>query len=272
MSGFIYFLPTELTQLVIDGQLQHSALGPQLSTVLADVNDVPNDCIATPVKFGPDDQPGTVLFPMSPGVDIPKVPGFVPETQSWHQPPGASPRFWLGFDGDPPRPEHFARSTQVLGYVMPDAHGRSWAVPMIRGLDRPYGALPCDYEFGEDFLPAEVLRAQYRSLWNDSARAWDAYDESKGMPDSFAAQFVARCLAVNYRVGPAELNLLGELGLSVFDKRSVMTFAGCAVDAQAVLEFMAEKKTIPPLPVPAGTTSSRGTQDETTTGDQLAEK
>lgn len=265
MSGFFYFVPISRQHLIVDDRLQLSALGSPLSAVLADVCDVPGDCIVTEISAGPDGNAGCVLIPLSPGVEVPRVPGYVPDAQTWHK----ADHYWIGFEGDVPRPEAFARKTQVLGYVVPDKHGRSWHVPLIRGLDRPYGALPCDYEFGEDFVPSEVLQRQYRSLWADSARMWDAYDEQAGgVATTFTAQFAARCLQVNYRVGPAELNLLAEHGVPVFDRQDVtQRFAGSAVDAPAVLEFIEQKKTIPSLPVPGGTTSTAGTQAETNTGD-----
>ncbi len=266
MPGFIYFLPLDQRQLVVDDRLDAKQLACHgLHDVLDDVCDVPGDCIVTPVTAGPDNQSGCVLFPLSPGADVPKIPGYVPESQKWRR----ASRYWIGYEGEPPRPEHFERSSVVPGYIVPDRFGRSWHVPLIRGLDRPYGALPCDYEFGDEFLPSEVLRARYRSLWRDSARIWDCYSETSTVAETFVAQFAARCLAINYRLGPAEMNFLAELGQPVFDRENVTRrFAGSAIDAPAVGEYIEQKKTIPSLPVPGGTTSSHGTQVETPTGDQ----
>lgn len=269
MSGFFYFLPITHQQLVTGGRLARGRLKAYgLDDVLADVVDVPEHCIATPVSAGPDDRPGTLLFPLTPGVPVPLVPGYMPESQTWTQ----AGNHWIGYEGDePPRPEHFARAKQVPGYLVPDAHGRSWSIPLIRGLDRPYGALPCDYQFGPDFLPAEVLRSSYRDLWEESAKMWDAYEEeSGGVPDAAAAQFAARCLAINYRLGPAELNLLAECGQTVLDRGNVFQFVGGAIDAPAVVEFMRQKKTTPSLPTPAGTASRPGMPGATNTGDQPA--
>jgi hypothetical protein len=268
VSGFFYYLPDCLRNLVADGTVSRDRLRRhKLDDVLADVVTVPNDVIATPTTQGPDGTAGTVLVPLSPGVPVPKVPAYDPESQTWHN----AGDYWLGFEGEPPKPEHFARSSVVPGYMVPDGHGRHWHVPLVRGLDRPYGALPCDFEFGADFLPAAVLRDRYRQLWADSARMWDAYGDGEGVPDAEAASFAARALAINYRIGPHELNLLSKHGSPVLGRENVFSFAGGAIDAPAVVQFMREKKTTPFLPVPGGTASAPGTQAATSTGDQPAE-
>ena len=69
----------------------------------------------------------------------------------------------------------------------------------------PCGTLPADYQWtdDEDLEPTSVLRKEYEQLWNDSARIWDhVYKDDHREDAAFVAKFVARCLQINYRIGP----------------------------------------------------------------------
>jgi hypothetical protein len=247
MAGFIYFLEgIEHDELVEDGSLNEGILRSfRLHDVFADVRDVPEDCIVTPVTSGPSESAGCVLFPISTGAEIPRLPGYFPESQTWLA-PGSQSGCWLGFvAAEPPRPEDIERSPRIGGYWVPDGNGRTWCIPVIRGQDKPHGTLPDDYQWTdeEDLEPTPVLRKEYEQLWNDSARIWDhVYKDNHREDTAFVAKFVARCLQLNFRIGPRELNAFRELGTPIFDVKSLDLFAAMAVDYLAVKEFTDAKK------------------------------
>lgn len=246
MAGFMYFLAIEQNELVRDGLLNRDVLRQaQLGEVLSDVRHVPDDCIVTPTASGPNGAAGCVLIPIANGAPVPKLPAYFPDVQTWRA-PSRDHGPWLGFVTDePPSPEDIERSPRIGGYWVPDGHGRTWCVPVLRGLDKPHGTLPTDYQWTDDeaFEPTAVLRKDYESLWNDSARIWDhVYKDNHREDDAFVASFVARCLQLNYRIGPRELNVFRELGTPVFDVKGLDLFAAMAVDYLAVKEFQDAKK------------------------------
>lgn len=286
MAAFFYFLESITVQeLAPQGRLDRAVLAKHgLDDVLSDVRDVPDHAIVTPTTNGPSGQPGVLLFPVTAG-SVPKIPAMHDGQQWSHSQIGnrKGPAPWIGIiRDDPPRPEELLRSPHYPGYTVSDRHGRSWSVPMIRGLDRPYGSLPCDWDWPDDgecatgsasanFEPRAVLRHRYQQLWDDSAKVWDwCYVDNSPhtVTETWIAGFVARVLSINHRVGPRELNVLRSLDLAAFDRDTLAQFASAAVDVQAVIEFTTAQKKTPPLPTPDGATSSPGTPAVTSTGDQ----
>lgn len=282
MSAFFYFFESiTANQLAPSGRLDRGVLLEYgLDDVLSDVRDVPDHAIITPTTKGPSGLPGVLLFPVVNG-ESPKIPAMHDGMQWSHSQIGnrKGPAPWIGIlPAEPPRPEELLRSPNFPGYHVADRHGRSWSVPIIRGLDRPYGTLPTDFEWSDDdFTPRPVLRQRYQQLWDDSARVWDLCYESgtpQQLADPWVAGFVARLLSINHRVGPRELNILRSIDLAPFDAASIVDFASAAVDVHAVIEFTKSQKKTPTMPtvaesaMPGGTTSTPGTPGDVQDGGQ----
>lgn len=286
MSAFFYFLESITPhELAPSGRIDRAVLASHgLDDVLSDVRDVPDQAIITPTAKGPSGLPGVLLFPVTPD-SVPKIPAMHDGQQWFHMQIGnrKGPAPWIGILPDsPPRPEELLRTPNFPGYHVADRHGRSWSVPIIRGLDRPYGTLPTDFEWGDDdFTPRPVLRQRYQQLWDDSARVWDLCYENgthQQLADPWVASFVARVLSINHRLGPRELNIFRSIGLPAFDAASIVDFASAAVDVHAVIEFTRVQKKTPNMPTvaepatPDGTTFTPGTPGDCQAGDQAEER
>jgi len=266
MASFLYFLPhANQGALVRDCRLNHDELKRWgLSHVLADVFEVPNHCVVTKIDGGgPGKHPGLVLaiHPANPAGKLPQVPSYNEESQSWVRVGKGDTEPYIGWVKDePPGPEDLERLEAISGYRRPDRFGREWRMAVIRGRENQYGYLPVDYEWSPDsFIPGTVLRKQFESLWNESAKIWDhIYVEGFRCPDPFVAGFVAQCFGTNYRIGPRELEAFRRINKPVFDGVDVDEWAAIACDYPAVREYAAQKKMTVSQAAAAGTCSTAG--------------
>lgn len=248
MAGFWHFLPeASEADLVRGGRLQLTYLRRWgLQEVLADCLEVPDSLVVITCNRGPSQTGGVLLYPQHRPVELPACLTYEPPRQIWKRAQTGEAIRWIGWDREaPPAPETLRRDQQVDGYFVPDPAGRRWVVPIVRGKDKPYGNLPTDFQWSGSWEPKAVLKTRFEKLWGDSAAIWDhIYTEGKTEPLPRVAEFVARALAVNYRVGPAELDALRQAGLPVFDSDQINTFAALAVDVIAVREYAEQKKTV----------------------------
>lgn len=180
---------------------------------------------------GPSGGPGTVV-----SLDDARL-GYYPDQQDWR--PIVSPETvgrddlcWVGLWRDArPRPEDVARDELLPGAIVETDDGSRWQIPhalhyadlAIDGKPRvvPYLGLPRqktrDPHTGR--WMAGQIRAKYRDLWSAleayelaqeeaQRQALDAGQETYTLPENrHAAAWLA--FGANYRVGEAELDLLG---------------------------------------------------------------
>jgi hypothetical protein len=270
MAGFLYFLPgCDEARLVKNRRVDHAVLSEYgLAHVLADCLESPNHLIVTK-STGPNNESGVAIVPHPGHTDgkIPLVPIVHPGSQTWRMVASDIGRWtvWIGFQTDsPPEVEDFARRDQVDGYRWTDQFGRSWQIPVIRGRESQYGYLPCDYVWHDSTEPVLTLRSGFDQLWQDSARVWDhLYSEDYRAVERFLASFVARVFAVNYRIGPLELETLRKLNRPAFDRSLVSTICAFACDYPAVKAWADQKKMSLSQAAVAGTCSTAGLPAET---------
>jgi len=266
MASFLYFLPgVEPQQLVRNGRIENAELRRWgLSGVLAYCFDSPEHIALTKLDSGGPGKASGLVLAVHPGDragKIPLVPSFHAESQDWARIGKGEAVPWIGWEREnPPVPEDLVRRDLVAGYRWVDHFGRSWLMPVVRGRINQYGQLPVDYEWSPDAPePGQILRSEFVQLWNDSAKIWDhLYTEGFSCPEPFVAGFVARCFAINYRVGGRELDVLRRMGRPVFDRRTSETWAGLACDVPAVLEYARQKKMTVSRAAVAGICSSAG--------------
>ena len=195
------------------------------------------DCVE--ISPGPDQQHG-VLFRFSAG-------GFNgSERAKWEQIPNSTA--WLGFDpAHPPSPADLARPKQMNGHFVRLADGNDWLVPVARAIS---GASPLPRRMkwdGSQWQTGDLL-AQYTELFAQACRAWDTI---VGATSDGLATFTDECnlaamaLAINYRIGPAEISTLG-----LFDTASEVEVIKALVDWPALEEIKkklaAEKSSLTP--------------------------
>lgn len=157
---------------------------------------------------------------------------------SWAKIPGATA--WVGFDPSaPPGPDELARDRVFEGYWVDLADGRRWLVPVVREL-RGSTVLPRGRRWdGSAWSDGEVL-PRYREIFAAACKAWEtmlaAADGGGAGEISVDTDLAAQALALNYRVGPAEISHLG-----LFDTRSEVEVVRALLDLP-VLEALKKKE------------------------------
>ncbi len=237
MAPPIYFFPNEPLSTVV----QDDRPGPVfarlgLDRTFTDVVSTQRQCwVEQPTTgAGPGGHPGTFFCALQTARPRPARLGYYPEHQEWrefHAPGGA---FWAASDrGDRIAPEDLARSISLAGdcYVCQLPSGR-WRVPVIRDPDGGTG-LPCDWPV--DLATGRVvpaIKAAYRETWDLYGEVVDHFfDPDKpastlGRTDPAAAiRWCLAALAIHYRVGLVEQNLMG-----IVDAETWFTIASSAVD------------------------------------------
>lgn len=181
--------------LAADGRLAHAI-------------DVDTRLTQVQVHNGPGKMAGTLFALRPPQVELNLR--YRPDEQTWEPYPG-SDDLWLGFPTEaPPDPAFFARAQQVRGHPVRLGDGREWEVPVIRAVTHDT-RLPRRMVWdGEQFAPDAVIRP-YEDLYAEAGRMWDDLAGEEQLTIAEEALFAARGLAVNYRLGPAEIGMLGLL-------------------------------------------------------------
>lgn len=188
MASFLYFLPGVEDKARVPDLLRELGLGHALEAGSPTVN----------VQEGPAGR-GALLWP--PYGDTP-TPGYYPEAQTWQ---GWGARLWVGWEtARPPGPQDLARAELQDGYLIEMADGRKWQVPAAR-------LLPTQLRFTPDLQGVETsLLPQYREFYNRVAELAARLRETGGdLGDLELLRVATEGLAVNYRIGPAEVSVLG---------------------------------------------------------------
>lgn len=201
MNGFVYFVADATPGTAVrDGALEYAFDGRQPVT---------RECLR-----GPGDRKGVLL-----GLCPPAELDYEPAGQTWMEIPGR-PGVWIGHaTGSPPAPADLQRGEIIAGY--PAAlEGGSWIVPLARIY--PAGSnLPESLAVGPDGALVRKTVGRYLAASRAAERLWDQVRAAHGLegPDETIAalddleafQTACMILGLNYRVGEAELGLLGAL-------------------------------------------------------------
>lgn len=147
---------------------------------------------------------------------------YLPKVQTWQK------RFdsdaWMGIANDAVlSPKGLARPSQIDGHPLQLADGNRWLIPQLRAfsptqLDGPLIYVPKlkrtltqDPETG-DLVPGDVI-AKYSAIWKEATEIGDrllSQLQQPGatiadLPDAKLYGFASRVLALNYRMGNAEI-------------------------------------------------------------------
>ena len=184
---------------------------------------------------GPGGKPGVIFGTETSAA----AQGHQPDSQTWHRHPGRDD-LWLGWPTDAvPGPSDLRRPSLVGGYRVRLADGAEWIVPVARRVDGST-LLPQRMVWdGAAWGPGDVLD-RYADLYAAACRMWDALKTSDGPTVTLSEEsdLAAMALAVNFRVGPAEISALG-----LFDTQTHKTFVLSLLDWPALEEL--QKKTGP---------------------------
>lgn len=259
MAGFLYYLPGVTSHPTLD-QLVERGLGYAFE----------GDRFAGGKPRGPDGGEGYLV------ADPQRVNliGYLKDKQRWVQ----CGDVWVGVYTDAiPGPEDLAREEQLGGHWVKLADGRPWLVPVARSYVEQDGelrwlhALPRSLKRTPDghWMPGYVL-PKYRTLWEVAVRFDDALAAARGEADQNDPRLVVlrfddmidaaiQVIAWNYRVGPAEAELLG---LFSFDRAGMSLEAWrimkALIDEETYLAWLKKKATAMSLSDGGGTSTAAG--------------
>lgn len=174
---------------------------------------------------GPDKGSGVVFSMPGRGAAGPSLQAA--DKAVWEKIPGLEA--WVGFDpAAPPRPADLERERIFEGYSVDLGDGQTWVVPVVREI-RGTTVLPRSRKWdGVAWSDGEIL-PRYRQLFSDACKVWDRMTGGDAGTEIVAVtvdtDLAARALALNYRLGPAEISHLG-----LFDTRSESEALGAVLD------------------------------------------
>ena len=170
----------------------------------------------------------------------------------WTAAPDAA--YWIGFlRSDLPRPQDLVRAKVMPGHPVCLADGNLWTVPVARLLDGA-PALPRRLTWdGASWQPGDVLE-RYADLFGAACRCWDALSQDGEVTFDESCDVAVLALAINYRVGPAEVSALG-----LFDNTSHIEVVKAMLDWPALEEVKKKLDSGELSSVPGDTDSSPDT-------------
>lgn len=199
---FLYFIPTQTAASFRTSDVFRNRLADILKDDVAGI-------AAKDLKWGPagKDVSGVLIcLPPINGDGMAVRMKHDPDKQTWQLCDADSDHpYWMGYEtAKPPQPEQLLRKRTVNGYDFSLGDNREYVCPIIRRMaSQPM--LPCAVKFdGREYVPE--VRPEYHEIWQDSI-GW-----AKSMTIHEQAVAAERCLALNYRVGPYELNVLNTFG------------------------------------------------------------
>jgi hypothetical protein len=207
---------------------------PPLAELLAGVVNVPNDAMVSDAGrgSGPGGHSGAVVT-LPPSNRPADFVGNAPGRQHWVDCGG----WWIGCMVDAvPTPQDLERPTQIPGYLVKDADGHEWRVPVARALRHPLGSLPQFFTFGADGRPIANVAKSHLWLWELSGKIAEAYASDGAADFTQLVRWAMQILQVNYRIDRRVVNLLAERG------RNVLTQTTVHAICQAVYGFEIEEE------------------------------
>ena len=226
MASFLYFVPR--AQGIVPNRALLEPLGLWGALGGRSVEAVPSD--------GPENLRGLLL--LDPGEAVERR-RFDASGQVWTPEVAAAPRYHVGAWRDAlPGPDDLGRASPPIGWSVTMGDGRSWLVPAARIF--PEGTqLPATLILGPDGLSREI-RPEYAALSALAERLWGIFETGGPVPFRDLADGAIQALAVNYRLGAAEVNLL-----RLFEESVLINVAKAMVDmptVTAVAEEVAARK------------------------------
>ena len=253
--SFSYFISAvDEDVAVVDGKLQHGAIGERLGEVLRDCVDVPNDMIVTSVGGGggPDGQSGLLLIPKP-------TDGSTPDQVTYdakkfkHRHLGG--KTWLLWQpSNLPTPETLVRRRQIAGYELTEEGRGRWVIPVARTPDSEHGLLPKRWGFDPEGKPQAKLDKAYQDVWEFSRDVWETLvppttdeeldaaklgtenPETKAIDVAWSVETTRKILEINYRVGAAELDVLEDLERGILSEANVYLIPRLFVDLRLAVE------------------------------------
>jgi hypothetical protein len=241
VAGFLYFVP---------GVFKTSFSPEELATLkIAHAFDAGTSQSCREYRgTGPGGESGTIV------ADSNTVPAerhvYSADKQTWRKAPASSVRVGMWNDAKPGPPDT-VRKAAIPGHAVTLGDGRQWMIPVARGIaETPSGDVirytNCDRRLDWDDegrrVLGEVVEA-HKALW-DAASLWmDAKTQTEGDDHAAMLEQVETTeaavvgLSTNYRVGLAEVGLLGLL-----TERTEWTILDAMIDWPSWLTWLKKKE------------------------------
>ena len=254
MAGFLYFLPG------LHGATQADLARVGLAGVFAADAPAVRGC-----DRGPDGLQGVVVA--VPGIEqlagTPARHGYFPDEQTWRN----LGEYWLGWEtAAPPRPADLRRPEMLAGYLIKLDDGSHWLCPVARSMPRG-SILPRRMSLGPNGEIVWQALPRYAAFCAMAERAWLDYRRANGWLDpndqivtltsDDARDIAVACLAMNYRVGAAEV-----AALEILTEQNMLAVLDAMIDVPALREVALraaeQQKKNSPATIPAGSSSDAG--------------
>lgn len=172
--------------------------------------------------------------------------GYYPEEQTWQKVVVEGPQYWVGYwTADPPQPQELMREDAVDGHRVTLGDGNEWLIPAARSFS--VGTmLPQNLILGPGGKVIGTVGETYRSLFDRAgalaAQMYRVPAEGEEFTGNFEMEpeelfrLAADALAVNYKVGVAEVN-----ALHLFNTAVMTQIMGALVDWPGFLKIVEEQ-------------------------------
>ncbi len=182
------------------------------------------------VAQGPDSVTGCVVARNNFGGGM----GYYPDRQDWKE----LKSFWIGLERDRDlTPEDLKRPDMVWGHNIQLADDNDWQIPVAHAVDRQL-VLGDDgqWEDGKTLGRFDVLNEHAEKIFEVLCAETEGQEDAPTITPLEAAAMCVDALAVNYYVGPQEVNLLGLL-----TSRNVLEVLKAVVDLPTLIEAAKKK-------------------------------
>jgi hypothetical protein len=154
--------------------------------------------------------------------------------------------YWVGCDPEsPPSPPDVARQTICHGYAIDDQAGRKWTIPVARSPIDGNVSLPADFVFDLQSGTAKATtKTEFDWLWELTGLLHEHWHGPAQMTPAALAAASIQILGVNYRIGPAEANLLQRIGCPLIDNSTAQLITLYCLD-NPLLEEQKKKEPTP---------------------------
>lgn len=183
------------------------------------------------VSPGPDKKVGCVIARNNSRRGI----GYYPDRQTWRQ----GKCFWVGIDNeDKPTPKDLERPEMLWGHKVRLGDNQEWQIPIAHAVDkRMILGNDGQWESGAALERFDVLNEHAEKIWSVLFTTVEENANSPIITNEEGAGMCVHALALNYYVGPQEVDLLG-----VLTSRNVQTVLKAIVDLPTIIELSKKKE------------------------------
>jgi hypothetical protein len=161
---------------------------------------------------------------------------YQPDVQTWLKHPSGA--FWVGYyNAKIPRPEDLERREIIDGHKVLMLDGSEWTIPLARDFTGQGTQLTQAYGWGPDGEEVKEIIPKFRGFSERIGKIWKKTIDDNKYYEEDCKPVAIEALQINYRIGQAELYLLGLLNTgNIFD------IVRAACDEPGLEKWLEDKK------------------------------